>query len=115
MARPAVGLLGNTLQRFEAGGPVPEDLHWRLAALLRQAGEWRAAVKAAGALYARPKLEDKTRLYLASTMASTLLDLAETRSTPALLDEAERALKIAPVPASVAETPDGSLSGKGRG
>ena len=95
IARPAVRLLGNALQRFEAAGPVPEDLHWRLAALLRQAGEWRAAVKAAGALYARPKLEDKTRLYLASTMASTLLDLAEARSTPALLDEAERALKIA--------------------
>ena len=94
-ARAAARLLDNALQRFEAAGPAPEDLHWRLAALLRQAGNWQAAVEAAEILYARPGLKEKTRLYLASTMAGSLLDLAGVRPTPALLDKAERALKVA--------------------
>ena len=94
-ARSAARLLGNARQRFEAVGQIPEDLHWQLAALLRQAGEWPKAVQAAGVLYSRPGLAEKTRLYLASTMAGSLLDLAGARPTPALLAEAERALKIA--------------------
>lgn len=95
MARSAVRLLGNARQRFEAVGQIPEDLHWQLATLLRQAGEWRAAIQAAGVLYAQPRLKDLTRLYLASTLAGSLLDLAGARPTLALLDDAERALRIA--------------------
>jgi hypothetical protein len=94
-ARLAARLFTNALRRFEVSGSNPEDLHWRLATLLRQAGEWQAAVQAAGVLYSRPGLREKTRLYLASTMAGALLDLAGARPTPVLLSEAERALRIA--------------------
>ena len=94
-ARVAARVLGVVAQRFEASGVMPEDLHWRWAALLRQAGDWRSAVKVAEVLYVRPGLKETTRLYLASTIAGSLLDLAEARPTPAVLDEAERALKVA--------------------
>jgi hypothetical protein len=94
-ARSGARLLSNALRRSEAAGTVPEALFWQLAALLRQAGEWRAAVEAARVLYSRPGLKDKTRLYLATTMAGSLLDLAASQPIPELLSEAERALKIA--------------------
>ena len=93
-ARAAVRLLRNAFQRFESAGQIPEDLHWQMAALLRQAGDWRAAVQAAGVLYSRRGLAEKTRLYLASTMAASLLELATVQPTSQLLAEAERALKI---------------------
>ena len=95
MARSAARLQMAARQRFEAAGTVPEDLHWQLAALLRQAGDWQSAVTAASVLYARPELRDKTRLFLASTLAGSLLDLASVQPTPALLSQAERALEIA--------------------
>ena len=44
MARSAARLQMAARQRFEAAGTVPEDLHWQLAALLRQAGDWQSAV-----------------------------------------------------------------------
>lgn len=94
-ARVAVRLLRSAQQRFEARGHMPESLHWQLAALLRQAGDWQAAVQAASVLYSRARLGARTQLYLASTMTASLLELAAVRPSSQLLAEAERALKIA--------------------
>ena len=94
-ARTAARLLGRVFLRFEALGAVPEDLHWRMAVLLRQAGQLQAAIAASDVLYTRSGLREDTRRYLASTRAGSLLDLAEAQATPSVLVEAERALRTA--------------------
>lgn len=98
LGRVAARLMNEAFGRFERAGDVPEDIHWRRASLLRQAGLLREAVQASEVLYGPRQLHWQTETYLASTRAAALLELSETRGardTHALLNDAARALNIA--------------------
>jgi len=78
-----------------AGTPVPDDCHWRLAALLRQAGELREAVAVSDVLHTGEMRDPQARKLLATTRVGALLDLWRVTRETALVRQVERAFKVA--------------------
>jgi len=96
LARIAASIVAQLMSRYErAGAGVPEDLHWRYTALLRQGREWHRAVEVSEVLYqGRIERHDHRRL-LATTRAAVLLDLVEYSGERRWLPEARRAADMA--------------------
>ncbi len=88
-----------------AGSAVPDDCHWRLAALLRQAGELREAIAVSDVLHTdvlhtdvlhRGTVRDpQARKLLATTRVGALLELWRATREVELVRQADRAFKVA--------------------
>ncbi len=79
----------------EAGMAVPDDCHWRLATLLRQAGDLREAIAVSDVLESGEVRDPQARKLLATTRVGALLDLWRVTRETALVRQAEHAFKIA--------------------
>ncbi|HTB48072.1 MAG TPA: hypothetical protein VK741_30930 [Acetobacteraceae bacterium] len=78
-----------------AGSAVPDDCHWRLAALLRQAGELREAIAVSDVLHAGMVRDPQARKLLATTRVGALLEQWRATRGVELARQADRALKVA--------------------
>jgi hypothetical protein len=95
VARVGARFFADMLAMFSARGAAPEDLHWRLTWCLRTAGQLPDAVASSEVLHNADLRDPGARKLLATTRAGALLDLFEARGEAALLERAERCLKIA--------------------
>ena len=75
--------------------PVPEDCHWRLAVLLRQAGAAREALAVSDVLEGRKLRDRDARKLLSTTRCGAALDLWRASGDREALAVAERAFKEA--------------------
>jgi hypothetical protein len=78
-----------------AGFAVPDDCHWRLATLLRQAGELREAIVVSDVLHSGAVRDQQARKLLATTRAGALLELWRATREVELVRQADRAFKVA--------------------
>jgi len=75
--------------------PVPDDIHWRVACLLRYAGALRDAIAASNVLNG-PEIRDRgARKILATTRAASLLDLWEATHEAMHVRDADAAFRLA--------------------
>ncbi len=95
-ARTGARLFGEALALCrDAGMAVPDDYHWRLATLLRQAGELREAVAASDVLGSDTVGDPRARRLLATTRTAALLELWRRTRDSELVRQADQAFRIA--------------------
>jgi hypothetical protein len=78
-----------------AGVAVPDDCHWRLATLLRHAGELREALAVSDVLVSGGIRDEQARKLLATTRVGALLELWRMTRATTLVRQADQAFKIA--------------------
>ena len=96
LARAGARLMREVIDLYRARKAlVPEDCHWRLAKLLRNAGALREALDASASLETSAIKDAGARKILATTRCAALLDLWDATGESDLLDQAQRAFGVA--------------------